>query len=106
MATTANPAALIGQPLRRKEDPELMTGASRYVDDISIPGMLWVHVVRSPFAHARINAVDVSKALAMEGCVAAFSGRRPGRRVGGALGLRLAGDRRHQDERALAARQG
>ena len=36
--------------------------------------MLWAFVVRSPFAHARINGVDVSKALAMEGCVAAYSG--------------------------------
>src|SRR5680860_1530294 len=74
MATTVNPSALIGQPLRRKEDPELITGRARYVDDITVPGMLWVQVVRSPFAHARINGVDVSKALAMEGCVAAFSG--------------------------------
>ena len=74
MATTEKPSGYIGQPLVRKEDPELLTGRSRYVDDITVPGMLWVHVVRSPFAHARINGVDVSKALAMEGCVAAFSG--------------------------------
>ena len=74
MATTENPTAFIGQPLRRKEDPELITGRSRYTDDIAIPGMLWAYVVRSPFAHAKINGVDVSKAVAMEGCVAAFSG--------------------------------
>jgi carbon-monoxide dehydrogenase large subunit len=74
MATTEKPTASIGQPLPRKEDPELITGRSRYVDDITVPGMLWAYVVRSPFAHARINGVDVSKALAMEGCVAAFSG--------------------------------
>jgi aerobic carbon-monoxide dehydrogenase large subunit len=74
MATTEQTPPVIGQPLVRKEDPELITGGSRYVDDITVPGMLWVHVVRSPFAHAKINSVDVSKALAMEGCVAAFSG--------------------------------
>ena len=74
MATTEQPSAYIGQPLVRKEDPELITGRSRYVDDITVPGMLWAYVVRSPFAHARINGVDVSKALAMDGCVAAFSG--------------------------------
>ena len=74
MATTEQPQKSVGTPQVRKEDPELITGRSRYVDDITVPGMLWVHVVRSPFAHARINGVDVSKALAMEGCVAAFSG--------------------------------
>jgi aerobic carbon-monoxide dehydrogenase large subunit len=74
MATTEQPQPFIGQALPRKEDPELTTGRSRFVDDITIPGMLWAYVVRSPFAHAKINGVDVSKALAMEGCVAAFSG--------------------------------
>jgi carbon-monoxide dehydrogenase large subunit len=74
VATTEKPGAFIGKPIVRKEDPELVTGRSRYVDDITVPGMLWAHVVRSPFAHARINGVDVSKALAMDGCVAAFSG--------------------------------
>ena len=74
MATTEQPSTYIGQPLVRKEDPELITGRSRYVDDITVPGLLWAYVVRSPFAHARINGVDVSKALAMDGCVAAFSG--------------------------------
>ena len=96
----------VGSPQVRKEDPELITGRSRYVDDITVPGMLWAHVVRSPFAHARINGVDVSKALAMEGCVAAFSGADLASEWAAPAGLRLAGHRRHQDERALAARQG
>ena len=74
MATTEKPSAFIGQALPRKEDPELITGRSRFVNDITVPGMLWAYVVRSPFAHAKINGVNVSKALAMEGCVAAFSG--------------------------------
>src|SRR6266496_516948 len=65
----------IGAEVRRKEDPELITGEARYTDDISVPGMLWMHVVRSPFAHARIGNVDLSKALAMDGVVAAFSGQ-------------------------------
>ena len=106
MATTEQPQKSVGSPQIRKEDPELITGRSRFVDDITVPGMLWAHVVRSPFAHARINGVDVSKALAMEGCVAAYSGADLAIRVGGAPGLRLAGHRRHQDERALAPRQG
>jgi carbon-monoxide dehydrogenase large subunit len=64
----------VGTDVRRKEDLELITGAGTYTDDLSAPGMLWMHVVRSPFAHARINGVDLSQALAMEGVVAAFSG--------------------------------
>jgi carbon-monoxide dehydrogenase large subunit len=65
----------VGAEVRRKEDPELITGEARYTDDISVPGMLWMHVVRSPFAHARVTSIDVSKALAMEGVFAAFSGQ-------------------------------
>ena len=64
----------IGAEVRRKEDPELITGQARYTDDLTIPGTLWVAVVRSPFAHARIKNVDLSKARAVEGVVAAFSG--------------------------------
>jgi carbon-monoxide dehydrogenase large subunit len=73
MATTEKPSASIGQPLLRKEDPELITGASRYTDDIAVQGMLWMGFVRSPFAHAKIGQVDVSKALAMDGVVAAYT---------------------------------
>jgi carbon-monoxide dehydrogenase large subunit len=64
----------IGQRVPRKEDPELLTGQSRFVDDLTLPGMVWAYVVRSPYAHARIRGVDVSPALAAEGVVAAFSG--------------------------------
>jgi aerobic carbon-monoxide dehydrogenase large subunit len=65
----------VGSDVRRKEDAELITGTARYTDDISVPGMLWMHLVRSPFAHARIRSLDLSGALAMEGVVAAFSGQ-------------------------------
>src|SRR6266545_4741961 len=66
---------VIGTPVLRKEDPELLTGQAKYTDDLIAQGMLWMHVVRSPYAHARIGRVDVSKALAMPGVVAAFSGQ-------------------------------
>jgi carbon-monoxide dehydrogenase large subunit len=71
MATTET---FVGKRVLRKEDPEFLTGTARYTDDLTVPGMLWMAVVRSPFAHARIKSVDVSEALAMEGVVAAFSG--------------------------------
>ena len=64
----------VGTEVRRKEDPELITGQARYTDDLTLPGMLWMYLVRSPFAHARIKSVDLSRALAMEGVVAAYSG--------------------------------
>jgi aerobic carbon-monoxide dehydrogenase large subunit len=72
MATTEK--RFVGKPVPRKEDPELVTGRGTFVDNITAPGMLWAHIVRSPFAHAKITSVDVSKALAMPGCVAAYSG--------------------------------
>src|SRR5918994_1287519 len=64
----------IGAPVKRKEDLKLLTGQARYIDDIQVPGMLWMAVVRSPYAHARINAVDVSAASEARGVIAAFSG--------------------------------
>jgi aerobic carbon-monoxide dehydrogenase large subunit len=66
--------ALIGTAVRRKEDPELLTGQARYVDNLTVPGMVWAYVVRSPYAHARVRSVDLSAALQAEGVVAAYSG--------------------------------
>jgi carbon-monoxide dehydrogenase large subunit len=64
----------VGAGVLRKEDPELITGQARFIDDITVPGMVWVALVRSPYAHARITRVDVSRALEAPGVVAAFSG--------------------------------
>ncbi len=74
MAVVEKPKAAIGAPLGRKEDAELLTGQARFVDDLTLPGMVWMAVVRSPYAHARIRSVDVSRALAATGVVAVFSG--------------------------------
>lgn len=73
MATTEQPAANIGARRPRKEDPELITGKSRYVDDISIPGMLWMYVVRSPFAHANVGNIDISEAERAPGVVGVYT---------------------------------
>src|SRR6266545_6923839 len=73
MATTEKATPFIGSPQLRKEDPELLTGEARFTDDITVPGMLWLGFVRSPFAHAKYTKVDTSKALAMDGVVAAYS---------------------------------
>ena len=72
MATTET-GGYIGADVPRKEDAKLLRGEGRYVDNLTVPGMVWMAVVRSPFAHARITKVDVSKAAAADGVVAAFS---------------------------------
>ncbi|MGH2750040.1 MAG: xanthine dehydrogenase family protein molybdopterin-binding subunit [Actinomycetota bacterium] len=75
MAQVADQAQkYVGGGVLRKEDPELLTGAARFIDDFSIPGMLWVSFVRSPFAHATINSVETARAASMPGVKAVYSG--------------------------------
>ena len=75
----------VGQPMRRKEDARLVTGRTNWTDNITLPGMLHMAVLRSPMAHARITRVDVSGALDREGVVAAYSGADLGDKNTGAL---------------------
>ncbi len=74
MATTESAKTYIGEAVSRKEDPKLLTGQGRYTDDLTVPGMVWMAVVRSPHAHAKIKKVSLEKARKAEGVVAAFSG--------------------------------
>jgi aerobic carbon-monoxide dehydrogenase large subunit len=69
------PSLHVGQALRRKEDPRLITGRARYIDDISLPGTLWAALVRSPEAHAKITSIDTSEALEHEAVHAVFTGQ-------------------------------
>ena len=64
----------VGLPLRRREDFKFLTGKGRYVDDISLPGMLYLAILRSPHAHARITSVDLSAARAAAGVCLALAG--------------------------------
>jgi carbon-monoxide dehydrogenase large subunit len=64
----------IGQPARRVEDLNLITGRGRYTDDIRLPGMVHAFVVRSPLAHARIHAIDAAAARAMPGVLLVLTG--------------------------------
>ncbi|MGH9780282.1 MAG: hypothetical protein ACRD33_00560, partial [Candidatus Acidiferrales bacterium] len=54
-------AKYVGRPMKRKEDPRLIQGLAHYVDDIQLANMHYMAVVRSPYAHAKIRSVDVSK---------------------------------------------
>jgi len=64
----------IGQPVKRFEDPRLVTGHGSFVDDITLPDMLHAAVLRSPYAHARIRLLDVSAARTLPGVVAVLTG--------------------------------
>jgi aerobic carbon-monoxide dehydrogenase large subunit len=64
---------VIGARLKRKEDQRLLTGRGRYLDDLTIAGMLHAAIVRSPHAHARIESIDSAPALARPGVVAVLS---------------------------------
>lgn len=62
-----------GERIKRNEDPRLLTGQALYVDDVDLPDMLHAAFLRSPYAHAKINNIDVSQALQREGVVAIYT---------------------------------
>ena len=66
---------LMGAEVKRKEDPRLVTGASAYVGDITVPGMQYVAFVRSPHAHAAIGRIDVARAAARPGVSRVLTGQ-------------------------------
>jgi aerobic carbon-monoxide dehydrogenase large subunit len=70
--TAARPK-YVGNSVKRREDPRLLRGRGRYVADIKLPGMVYMALVRSPVAHARITGIDTSRALAQRGVLAAIS---------------------------------
>jgi CO/xanthine dehydrogenase Mo-binding subunit len=71
---SAGPLKLVGQPVPRVDGVEKVTGRARYVTDLVLPGMAHARVLRSPHAHARLVRVDVSRARARPGVVAALAG--------------------------------
>ncbi len=64
----------IGQPVSRFEDPRLVRGGGRYVDDMALPGMAFGYVLRSPHAHAKVRSIDVTAAKAAPGVLAVLTG--------------------------------
>jgi len=75
MAISAPLPKLLGQPIKRREDPRLITGSSQYVDDIQLAGMLHVTFVRSQHGHARVKGIDTSEALKSPGVVAVLTAK-------------------------------
>jgi aerobic carbon-monoxide dehydrogenase large subunit len=74
MAVVEEAGTYVGSSVKRKEDDALLRGRGTFVDNLTLPGMVWMAVVRSPYAHARIESIDLTAARAAEGVVAAFSG--------------------------------
>jgi carbon-monoxide dehydrogenase large subunit len=66
--------AVVGSRQIRREDPALLTGEARFVDDLVVPGAVHAKIVRSPYAHARIRSIDTTEAQGMPGVVAVFTG--------------------------------
>jgi aerobic carbon-monoxide dehydrogenase large subunit len=64
----------MGHSMKRKEDPRFLKGEGRYVDDIQLPGMLYMDIVRSPYAHAKLVKIDPSRAMQVPGVVAVITG--------------------------------
>lgn len=67
----------VGQSVPREEDPYLLRGAGRYLDDVTLAGQVRGYVLRSPHAHARIRAIDITRAAAMPGVLKILTGRDP-----------------------------
>ena len=65
----------LGQPVPRFEDPRLLRGGGRYVDDMVVPRMVYGHVLRSPYAHARIRSIDTRAAKQMPGVLLVLTGQ-------------------------------
>src|SRR6478735_4922207 len=74
VASVDAPEKMVGKAIKRREDPRLISGAGQFIDDLRLPGMLHIGLVRSPFAHAKIKSIDLGPALAMPGVVAAYTG--------------------------------
>ncbi|MGZ4132916.1 MAG: aerobic carbon-monoxide dehydrogenase large subunit [Actinomycetota bacterium] len=64
----------LGHSVRRVEDDRFIRGKGNYIDDVKLPGMLYMAILRSPYAHATLNSIDASRAQALPGVVAVVTG--------------------------------
>jgi carbon-monoxide dehydrogenase large subunit len=73
-ATETEHRGWLGRSVKRKEDDRFIVGAGNYIEDIKLPNMLHMAILRSPFAHAKINSIDTSRASALPGVVVVVTG--------------------------------
>jgi carbon-monoxide dehydrogenase large subunit len=74
-AVTDHRAAEVGQARKRKEDQHLITGRTTWVDNMTLPGMVHLAILRSPMAHAKITSIDPSEAKTRPGVIAVYTGQ-------------------------------
>src|ERR671911_1422356 len=74
MASTPILPKLVGERVKRREDPRLIQGRATYVDDLKIAGMLHLAFKRCDVAHGRIRSIDTSSAVGMDGVEAVYTG--------------------------------
>jgi carbon-monoxide dehydrogenase large subunit len=72
----------IGARIKRREDPRLITGRATYVDDLRLPGMLTAAILRSPYAHAKINSINTDAARAGTGVACILTAADIGDKIG------------------------
>jgi aerobic carbon-monoxide dehydrogenase large subunit len=74
LAKTSPEIGGMGHPIKRKEDLRFIQGKGNYIDDVQLPGMVFGHMVRSPYAHARITAIRTEEAKKLPGVLAVITG--------------------------------
>ncbi|HEX9717938.1 MAG TPA: carbon monoxide dehydrogenase, partial [Actinomycetota bacterium] len=74
MASETEEIRGLGHRVKRKEDDRFIQGKGTYIDDVKLPGMLHMAILRSPYAHAKLNGIDGSKAQGLPGVVAVVTG--------------------------------
>ena len=73
--TTSPEVSGMGHSMKRREDPRFIRGQGHYIEDVVLPKMVWMDIVRSPYAHATIKSIDASEALKMPGVLADITGK-------------------------------
>lgn len=66
---------MLGSSILRKEDRRFLTGQGKYIDDLQLPDMIWMVLVRSPYAHAKIVSIDLTEALQVDGVIGGMTGK-------------------------------
>ena len=74
IAKTSPEIGGMGHSIKRKEDSRFIQGKGNYVDDVHLPGMVFGHMVRSPYAHARLKSINTEKAKELPGVLAVITG--------------------------------
>ena len=72
--TEKQPIQGLGHSRRRVEDARFIRGEGNYIDDLKVDGMIYLDIVRSPYAHAKIKSINDEKALAVPGVLAVLTG--------------------------------